>query len=82
MEKTLYDSLFLVLEFGGVKRERPKREMLCKRCMRCEQGEGVARVGLVPGEIVKLFLLLPADLPVPGGVPRGVPVPVGVPREM
>ena len=43
------------MEFGGVKRERPKQEMLCKRCVGCEQGEGVAILGLVLGEIMKFF---------------------------
>ena len=63
-----------------MKRERPKREMVCKRCVGCGQREGVAILGLFQEEIMKLFFC-PADVGVPGGVPGGVPVgvPVGVP---
>ena len=77
------------MEFGGGKRERTKRGMLCKRCVcvRCEQGEVMAILGLFPGKLMTFPMGVPRGVPVgvPMGVPVGVPlgvlvgVPVGMP---
>ena len=61
----------------GVKRERPKQEMLCVSCVGCEQGEGGGHSRPSPRKYSEGFFC-PADLSVPGGVGVGVAMGMGV----
>ena len=64
-----------------MKRERHKQEILCKRCVECELGQGVAILGLVLGKLIKLFRFFVSGRSGRawgGGVGVGVPGGMGV----
>ena len=71
------------LEFEGVKRERPKREMLGKRCV-CDASSFVRPIWwclrvVGVGEDVGVGTSVGMPVGVPVGMSLGVPVDVGVP---